>query len=98
MSAGGFWIFSTVVPALGWLRPEILRVVYVLASYATFPIGFVVSRVVSFLVYYFILTPIGLVMRLTGYDSMRRRFDRDAKTYWSPHQQDESTERSFRQF
>ena len=75
-----------------------LRIVFLLASYATFPIGFVVSYVILAVVYYLVLTPIGLVLRLTGYDPMQRRFDRNAKTYWTPREQEESTEQYFRQF
>ena len=33
-------------------------------------------------IYYLLLTPIGLLMRLFRYDPMYRRFDRTAQTYW----------------
>jgi hypothetical protein len=98
VTAGWFWAIGTLVPALGLVWPEVLRIVYVLASYTTFPIGFVISYIILVVVYYLVLTPIGLIMRLTGYDPMQRRFDRGAKTYWSPREQDETTEQYFRQF
>ncbi len=98
VSAGGFWATGALVPALGLVRPGVLRIIYLAAAYATFPIGFVVSYIILAVVYYFVLTPIGLVLRLTGYDPMQRRFDRTAKTYWLPREQDESTEKYFRQF
>jgi hypothetical protein len=34
------------------------------------------------LVFYTTVTPIGLARRLLGKDPLRRRFDRDAVTYW----------------
>ena len=92
------WIIAVLVPAIGLLWPSVLRIVYLLLAYLTFPIGFVVSYLILAVVYYLVLTPIGLVMRLTGYDPMQRRFDRDATTYWTPRKQDESTEQYFRQF
>ena len=49
-------------------------------------------------IYYIVLTPIGLFLRLTGYDPMQRRFDRAAKTYWTPREQEEKTKRYFQQF
>ncbi len=96
--AGWFWAIGALVPAIGLIWPRVLRIVYLLASYATFPIGFVVSYVILAVVYYLVLTPTGIILRLSGYDPMQRRFDRSAKTYWSPREQDESTGKYFRQF
>jgi hypothetical protein len=92
------WIIAVLVPAIGLLWPSVLRIVYLLLAYFTFPIGFVVSYLILAVVYYLVLTPIGFAMWLTGYDPMQRRFDRDAATYWTPRKQDESTEQYFRQF
>ena len=67
-------------------------------SYATFPIGLGVSHFILAVVYYLVLTPIGLLLRFSSYDPMGRRFDRSAKTYWTPHETEEGTERYFKQF
>jgi len=80
--ARGLWIASIAVPLLGWAMPSFMRLVFVGMSYLAWPIGFVVSHVVLALVYYGVLTPIGLLMRLFGYDSMKREFDPEAETYW----------------
>ncbi len=96
--AGGFWTIAALIPAVGFLWPGVLRIVYLLLAYITFPIGFVGSYIILAVVYYLVLTPTGLILRLTGYDPINRRFDRDAKTYWTPREQDESTEQYFRQF
>jgi hypothetical protein len=97
-AAGAFWAIGAAIPAVGRAWPGGLRIVYLLAAYATFPVGLVVSFVILALVYYFVLTPTGLVLRLSGYDPMQRRFDRSAKTYWTPREQEKTTERYFRQF
>jgi hypothetical protein len=34
------------------------------------------------LMFFLVITPIGLVMRLTGKDFLARRFDRAATSYW----------------
>ena len=96
--AGVFWAIGAALPALGLVWPGVLRIVFLGASYATFPIGFVVSYIILAVVYYLVLTPIGLVSRLTGYDPMQRRFDRNAQTYWTPREPEEDTERYFKQF
>jgi hypothetical protein len=97
-TAGALGVIGAAIPVAGLLWPEVLRIVYLLTSYATFPVGLVVSFVILAVVYYLVLTPIGLVLRLTGYDPLHRRFDRRATTYWTPREQEETLERYFKQF
>ncbi len=92
------WCMAVSVPAAGWIVPELMRRVYLGMAFAAWPIGFVVSHVVLFMVYFLVLTPIGLAMRCFGYDPMQRRLDPKAKTYWVPKEEEASVERYFRQF
>ena len=92
------WIVAAAVPVAGWILPGLMRIVYVGMAYAAFPIGFVVSHLILAVTFYLVLTPVGLIMRLIGYDPMSRRFDPEAETYWAPRQQDERADRYFRQF
>ena len=97
--AYGLWIAAVVVPVIGWLAPPFMRAVFVGMSYVAWPIGFVVSHVVLAVVYYAVLTPIGLVMRLVGYDPMQRRFEADADSYWNERATAaDDPKRYFRQF
>ena len=90
---------AVVVPVVGWAVPSFMRVVYVGLSYLAWPIGFVVSHVLLGAVYYLLVTPIGLIMRATGYDPMHRRFDPEASSYWIERDGGERDPRSyFRQF
>ena len=92
------WGIATVVPAIGWVVPEFMRIVYVGMAYLTYPIGFVVSYLIMVMVYYLVLTPIGLAMRLFGYDPMNRHFDNNTDTYWCSREQDDRFDAYFRQF
>jgi ABC-type uncharacterized transport system permease subunit len=93
------WVMAVVVPVVGWLVPRFMRLVFVGMSIAAWPIGFVVSHVVLALVYYLVLTPIGLVMRALGYDPMSRRIDRDGGSRWVERAPDQGGPgRYFRQF
>jgi hypothetical protein len=83
-AAKAAWALAAAVPLAGLLNRESLRWVYLALSYATYPIGFVVSRALLALAYYLALTPIGLTMRLFRYDPLARRFDREARSYWTP--------------
>lgn len=42
----------------------------------------IVSPVVLGVIFFVVVTPVALVMRLKGRDALRRRFDPDASTYW----------------
>ena len=95
--ASAIWGIAVVVPVVGWIVPAVMRVVFLGMSYAAFPIGFVLSHVILAIVYYLVITPTGLLMRLFGYDPMHRRFDPDAETYWHGREQPERIERYFRQ-
>ncbi len=66
--------------------------------HAVFPIGWLISHLVLGITYYLVLTPIGLIMRLTGRDPLRRRLVREAESYWVKHRPAGDPARYFRQF
>ena len=70
------------IPVIGWFIPAFMRVVYVGMTYAAFPIGFVVSHLILGAVYYLVMTPIGLLLRIFGYDSMGKKLQPEASSYW----------------
>jgi hypothetical protein len=83
---------------LSMVSLKLTRVVYVGLTAATFPIGTVVSFVLLASFYFLLLTPVGLFFRLIGRDSLHRRFDRDATTYWVVRRNAETSNRYFHQF
>lgn len=98
MAVGLAWGLAVAVPLLGLLIPEILRWAYVGLSYLTFPIGLVVSHLVLGVVYFLVLTPLGLVMRALGHDPLGRHFDATAASHWVPREAPADPKRYFRQF
>ena len=82
---------------LGAVAPMMLKYVFVGWIVAVFPIGWTVSHLLLGFIYFFVLTPIGLLIRTLGHDPMNRTLDRAAKTYWSDHEQ-AGVARYFRQF
>ena len=81
----------TVIFAL--VRPQLLRPLNRLWT----KFGFLLHRLVSpfflALVFWGLFTPIGLLMRLTGKDPMRRQWEKESPTYWIPVAANESTMR-----
>jgi len=92
------WGAAVLVVPLGWLVPGLFRYLFVGWMCAAWPIGWTVSHLLFAATYYFVLTPIGLVLRWTGHDPLRQRFDRQATTYWVPHRERPGTDHYFRQF
>jgi hypothetical protein len=63
-----------------------------------FPVGWIVSHTIVAVIYYLLVTPIGLMTRLFGYDPMARRLDRRARSYWVPLRRDGDISKYFRQY
>jgi len=97
-AAAGCWVAAAVVPAAGCVVPGLLRTVYLGMAYATFPLGLLLSTLLLAIVYYLVLTPIGLVLRLRRHDPMARRWNEKAATYWCPREEPGDPARDFRQF
>jgi hypothetical protein len=80
------------------LAPALGARLWTLWMRAAAPVGWTVSHVILAIVYYGVLTPVGFIMRLTGYDPMRRAFERNAETYWIARREREDAGRYFRQW
>jgi hypothetical protein len=96
-AAATFWVIAAAGLA-GFFAPGALRPVYVLWMAVALPIGWVISHLVLLATYYLVFTPVGLLMRLVGYDPLNRHIDRVAKSYWTPHDSDVEAARYFKQY
>lgn len=98
--AVAYSIWSIAVPLIVvyYLIPAIRRPVYLGWMKATMPIGWVISVLMLAAIYWLVITPIGLLMRLVNYDPMNRRFERSAKTYWVRRQPTGDINRYFKQY
>ena len=76
---GGFLV-GEAVGAL--LEKAITKPVFQGLMVVAYPIGLVVSTVLIAVIFYALITPIGLVFRAIGRDVMGRRVDRSLPTYW----------------
>ena len=92
------WALAALCTIVGVAVPLALRPLYVGLTLVSLPIGFVVSHVIMFVVFYGVLTPVGLVFRLVGYDPLRRKLEPGADTYWVRRRLENDTKRYFRQF
>jgi saxitoxin biosynthesis operon SxtJ-like protein len=67
-------------------------------SVAAFPLGFVLSYVIMATLFYVVIAPVGLCMRMFGMDPMDRRFLPDAPTYWQDARPPRAKADYFKQF
>lgn len=72
--------------------------VYLGITIATYPIGFVLSYVIMGTLFYLVIAPIGLLLRLFGTDPMERRILPDAASYWEDAPAARPRDSYFRQF
>jgi len=92
------WATVAAVSVAGLIWPRLMRPIFVAWIVAAFPIGWTVSHLLLAAVYYLLITPLGLVMRLVGRDKLQMRFDKSATSYWIPRPPPPPVSRYFRQF
>jgi hypothetical protein len=83
---------------LGLVAPRANRLLYVGLSLLAFPIGFVLSYVIMGALYFLIIGPIAVALRLAGRDPMRRARDPQAASYWTPARPARDKESYFHQY
>jgi hypothetical protein len=89
---------ALTVGPLGLLWPQAVRPLFVGWMVLAFPIGWTVSQVLLALLFYGVFTPVGLVLKLAGRDSLARRYRPDKDTYWEPKAVPADVRSYFRQF
>jgi hypothetical protein len=75
------WVAGGVLAGIGLLYPAGLRYPFAIWSAAGKLLGWVNSRIVLAALFYLVVTPMGLVMRLSGRDPMARKFEPQAQSY-----------------
>ena len=96
--AGAFAGLALLSALFSAVFPKANLPIYLGLSILAFPIGFVLSYVIMGTLFYLIITPVGLLMRLIGHDPLKRRFEPDAESYWVDPRPPRSKESYFKQF
>jgi len=78
--------------------PKANKPLFIGLSIVAYPIGFVLSHVIMATLFFVIISPIGLLMRLLGRDPLANRPAEDAQTYWSECRSARPAESYFKQF
>lgn len=84
--------------AFALIFPKAVLPVYLGLTIATYPIGFVLSHVIMGTLFFGMLTPAGIIMKIIGRDPLERKIDKDAESYWIDCRPDRGKESYFRQY
>ncbi len=79
-----WWLSAAagIVVVLALLWPRVLAPFNRVWTRFGLLLSMVTSPVIMAAMFYGVITPAGLVMRVLGKDPMRRKFDREVATYW----------------
>jgi len=80
--AFALWGFSTGLFLLGFALPKMLKPAHKLWMGLAFVMGWFMSRLILTVLFYGVVTPIGLLMRVTGKDILNMKIDKNTPSYW----------------
>jgi len=99
--ANPVWFFVVAAPflALGLLWPKGLKPVFVVWVKFALVLNWIVTHVLLTVVYFLIIIPMGVSMRLFSEDPLKRKWLTKTESYWEePEEQPEEFERYLNQF
>jgi hypothetical protein len=64
--------------------PILIKPVFIVFSYIGFGMGWVMTRIILFILFYLFITPISIFARKFGNRFLDLRFDRSKESYWLP--------------
>lgn len=78
------WLGALLVSVIYYSVATLRRPIYLLWMTVLYPLAWFVSHVLLAVVYYGVMTPIGMVLRLFGRDVLQQKRHTAATTYWIP--------------
>jgi len=94
----GLATISGLLALITMVRPHVIRPLYLCWMAIALPIGFFISHFLMAIVYYSLVTPIGLYRRWRHGDPLQRSFEPTAESYWQKTTRPQRAEDYFRQF
>lgn len=96
-SSRAIWAVGAGLSVLFWALPRARRHMFLGFGYLTYPIGWVMTKVLLLIVFLGVVTPTGLAMRIFGRDLLDRRIKTERVSYWAPHSGGRKADDYFRQ-
>ena len=77
-------ITATLFLSLGFIMPRLLKPLQKLWMTLAVLLGWLMTRIILTILFYLVVTPIGLLAKVSGKDFLNRKFNSDASSYWIP--------------
>lgn len=90
-------ISGAALLGLGLLLPMILKPVYWLWMVLSIVLGWIMTRVILILLFYLVVTPIGLISRIFGNRFLDLQWDRSKTSYWNYRDQRQQSAEEYEQ-
>jgi len=78
------WLYNSAIILflISIIFPVIIKPLYIIWMKIAYIISWIITHLILIVVFYVIITPVGLVMRLFGYDPLERKMDKKRQSYW----------------
>lgn len=87
--------FLALIAVSAWLNPKWFRGFYRVSTRIGFVISQFIGKILLILFFIFVLTPLGIILRLFGKDLLQLKRSRNATTYWNPARESSPLDRLF---
>lgn len=96
--AGVALAIAASIGIIGLIKPNSVRLLFIAASAAAFPIGWLVSHVALIIMFYGVVTPVAFFWRMRGRDVLQLRAKPDQGSFWIHREEPPAPERYLKQF
>lgn len=76
------WTISAVFYAAGAARPQWLGLAFGAWMGLARVLSWINTRILLIVIFYGIMTPAGIIMKLFGFDPLERKFEKSRQSYW----------------
>lgn len=87
-----------LIGIIGLIKPNAVRLLFIAASVAAFPIGWLVSHVALIVMFFGILTPMAIFWRIRRRDLLQLKPKKDQTSFWIVRDEQPAPERYLKQF
>jgi hypothetical protein len=75
-------IISGIFLVFAFIAPTVLKPIYIFWMGLAHTLGYINTRLILFILFYIIFTPIGICIRLCGGDLLSKKIAKNAASYW----------------
>ncbi|MEI8350388.1 MAG: SxtJ family membrane protein [Candidatus Omnitrophota bacterium] len=80
--SGWLFIFSTVSFVLSFFSPRVILPIYIVFTKIGHVLGWINTRIILSIIFYLVITPFGLVMKLFKKDPLEKSICKTKDSYW----------------